>query len=383
MEKKRIRILGATGSVGKSTLDLIAQNPKLYDVKVLTCDKNVKELARLAKLHQADIAVCFDENYYAELKSELSGTDIKVKAGHKALLESCEINVDWTMSAITGIAGLEPTIRSVQSSKILALANKETIVSAGPLFMNYLQENNCLLLPVDSEHNAIYQSLYGQDRSNLDSITLTASGGPFREYTSQQLAKVTVLDALKHPNWKMGDKITIDSATLMNKGLEVIETHFLFDIHPNKIDVVIHPESIIHSFVHFKDGSILSQLGCPDMRIPISFCLGYPNRLDVKTEKLSLKDIQKLHFEIPNTKLFPSLRLAYESLNIGKSAPTVLNAANEVAVDAFLNHKISFMKIPHIIEKVCERMSVRSICSFSDVLDVDHETRENVQSIIL
>lgn len=352
-----ISILGATGSVGTATLDLIGRAPEgRYQLVALTAHSNVAALADLARQFRPEIAVVADAAKGAELSAALSGTGIETAAGAEALIEAAARPVDWTMGAIVGAAGLEPAAAALQSGASLALANKECLVCAGEYFIDLAKQRGATILPVDSEHNAIFQSIYpGQDKF-IRKITLTASGGPFRDWPMEKMKSVSREDALAHPVWSMGDKISIDSATLMNKGLEVIEACRLFALPPEQVDVVVHRQSVIHGLVEYIDGSVLAQLGSPDMRIPIASALSWPERIDTPAERLDLARIGQLDFEAPDDNRFPALRIAREALLAGEGATAALNAANEVAVAAFLDRRIGFLDIPLLVEDCLEQL---------------------------
>ncbi|MDX9689528.1 MAG: 1-deoxy-D-xylulose-5-phosphate reductoisomerase [Proteobacteria bacterium] len=348
--KRRVAILGSTGSVGTQTIDLIEREPENYHVVALTARRNVKLLAEQARKLRPDFVAIADESKLEELKEALAGLDIEIGAGADAVVEAAERDSDWVMAAIVGAAGLPSTIAAAKRGAKLAFANKETLVCAGPLMMELVAKHGCTLLPVDSEHNAIYQVFDAERRDGISRLIITASGGPFRSYSREQMAVVTPEQAGKHPVWNMGAKISIDSATLMNKTLEVIEAAYLFQMPSDKIDVLVHPQSVIHSMVEYKDGSTLAQLGSPDMRIPIGYCLAWPARMTTPAAKLDLAKISQLTFEVPDPVRFPALRLGREALAKGGTAPAIMNAANEVAVQAFLDEKIGFLDIEKVID---------------------------------
>lgn len=350
-QRKRVTILGSTGSVGTQTIDLISRAPEKYDVVALTALKNVTLLAEQAKKLKPELAVIADESQYAALKSALAGTNIAVAAGAQAVVEAAQIDSDWVMSAIVGSAGLPGTLAAARRGATIAFANKETLVCAGPLMMKLVSECNAQLLPVDSEHNAIWQVFDFERREAISRLILTASGGPFRTKTRDEMAAMTPEQAVKHPVWAMGAKISIDSATLMNKALEVIEAHFLFAMPSEKIDVIVHPQSVIHSMVEYEDGSVLAQMGSPDMRTPIGYCLAWPERMETPAAKLDFAKLGQLTFEAPDAVKFPALRFAREAMTKGGTAPAVLNAANEVAVQAFLDKRIGFLDIERVNEE--------------------------------
>ena len=347
----KIAILGSTGSIGTQSLDVIARYPEWFSVEVLTAGDNVELLAEQSMRFHPDSVVIGNEKLYLKLKEKLKGTGIKVNAGDKAIEQIAgDSAADMVLTAIVGYSGLRPTIAAIKSGKKIALANKETLVVAGSLIRKLLQESESTLIPVDSEHSAIFQCLAGEKISSVEKITLTASGGPFLNLPLEKLRKASPIDALRHPNWSMGDKITIDSATMMNKGLEVIEAKWLFNLEPDQIKVIIHPQSIIHSFVHFTDGSVKAQLGIPDMRMPILYALSYPERLQSDLPRLELSKYPSFTFHEPDPGKFRSLSLAYKALNQGGNMPCIMNAANEVAVSAFLSGKIGFLQIPEVVE---------------------------------
>ncbi len=372
---RTLSIFGATGSVGASTLDLVTRNANQFDVLALTANTNVPDLAEAAIKSQAKIAVIADGTRYVALKSALSGTGIEAAAGQGALIEAAKMGADWTMAAIVGCAGLAPTVAALEGGKSVALANKESLVSAGALMTSVAREKSATLLTVDSEHNAIFQCLDATAPKAVRRIILTASGGPFRELGHNAMAAVTPEMAVKHPNWEMGAKISVDSATMMNKGLEVIEAHYLFDMPSEKIVVIIHPQSVIHSMVEYIDGSVLAQLGTPDMRTPIAHALAWPERMETPVASLNLAQIGRLDFEEPDPDRFPALRLARAALEAGGAKPAILNAANEAAVAAFLERRIGFTAIAAIVERVLGRYSPPSPASIQDVLAIDAEAR--------
>ena len=352
-EKPRgVTILGSTGSVGQSTVDLIARDPASYRVEALVARSSVELLAEQARRLRARLAVVADAERYQALKAALAGTSIEVAAGPEAVIEAAERPAEWVMAAVVGFAGLAPTLAAARRGAMVALANKEALVCAGRLLMDAIEQSGGVLLPVDSEHNAIFQVFDPDQHRAVDKLILTASGGPFRNWSLADMADVTPEQALAHPNWDMGDKISIDSATMMNKGLELIEAQLLFGLPEEQVDIVVHPQSVIHSMVAYRDGSVLAQLGTADMRIPISHALGWPARIDGPSAKLDFMSIPALTFERPDSGRFPSLRLAREALVTGGYAPIVLNAANEAAVAAFLARRIRFLDIARIVEDV-------------------------------
>ncbi len=372
---RSITILGATGSVGQSTLDLIGRNPGQYEVQALTAYSDVDGLAAAARLHNAQHAVIGRDDCYDALKAALAGTGISVAAGSAAVAEAAAMPADWTMAAIVGCAGLIPTLAALKRGNALAFANKEALVSAGPIMMDAARSSGATLLPVDSEHNAIFQCLDQSAPKGVARIILTASGGPFRTWSAADIAAATPDQALKHPNWAMGAKITIDSASMMNKGLELIEAHYLFDMPSERLDVLFHPQSVIHSMVEYVDGSVLAQLGAPDMRIPIAHCLAWPERMEKPMPRLNLAEIARLDFEAPDLVRFPCLRLAREAMQAGGAAPAILNAANEVAVAAFLERRIGFSAIAAIVQSTLEGYHPHDPRSVDDVLMIDGEAR--------
>jgi len=347
----KLAIFGSTGSIGTQSLDVVSRYPDQFRITVLTAGDNAKLLAEQALRFHPDSVVIGNEKHYLKLKEILKGTGIEVLSGEKAIEQvAADSPADMVLTAIVGYSGLRPTIAAIKSGKMIALANKETLVVGGSLIRSLLQESGSTLIPVDSEHSAIFQCLAGEKNTSVEKITLTASGGPFFHLPPEMLRKVTPKDALKHPNWSMGDKITIDSATMMNKGLEVIEAKWLFNLEPDQIKVIIHPQSIIHSFVHFTDGSVKAQLGIPDMRMPILYALSYPDRFRSDLPRLEFSKYPSFTFHEPDPEKFRSLKLAYQALEQGGNMPCILNAANEVAVSAFLSGKIGFMQIPEVVE---------------------------------
>jgi 1-deoxy-D-xylulose-5-phosphate reductoisomerase len=385
LRPRRISVLGATGSIGLSTLDLIGRNPGTYRVVALTGGQNVARLAELAILHRAEFAVIAEPSCYVALRAALAGTGIEVGAGDEALIEAASRPADWVMAAIVGVAGLKPTLEAVRQGTATALANKECLVSAGDIFMAEVARAKTTLLPVDSEHSAASQAMVGTPKERIERVCLTASGGPFRTWSLEQMRDARPEQALNHPNWSMGPKVTIDSATLMNKGLELLEAHHLFSLAPNKLDVLIHPQSIVHCLVHLSDGSVLAQLSCPDMRTPIAYSLAWPERMHAPTKRLDLAELGTLSFEAPDVRRFPALRLAREVLAEGESAGTVLNAANEVAVEAFLAKRIGFLAIAGVVEETLAASPTLAALprgSVEDVLAIDAEARGCARSLL-
>ncbi|MGW8203914.1 1-deoxy-D-xylulose-5-phosphate reductoisomerase [Sphingomonas bisphenolicum] len=373
---KRVSIFGATGSVGLSTLDLIRREPDAYAVVALTANSDVDSLAALARETGAQMAVIGQERLYGALKDALAGSGIEAAAGEAALVEAAQADADWTMAAIVGCAGLRPTMAALKAGRTVALANKESLVSAGGLMMEAAAASGATLLPVDSEHNAIFQCLAGSSLDDVARITLTASGGPFRTRSRAEMADITPAQAVAHPNWSMGAKISVDSATMMNKGLELIEAAHLFPVGLDRIEILVHPQSVIHSMVEYRDRSTLAQLGSPDMRIPIAHALAWPQRIATPCQPLDLARIGRLDFEAPDMERFPALRLARAAAEAGGATPAILNAANEVAVAAFLAGRIGFLDIAMIVEDVLNRYSAASPSAIDDVLAADGQARE-------
>ncbi len=373
---RRITILGSTGSIGCSTIDLVERQPEAFSVAALTAFSNVSLLAEQARKLQPELAVIGDESRFKELKEVLSGSGVEIAAGRDALVEAAKRPSDFVMAAIVGAAGLEPTLAAVRRGATVGLANKECLVCAGDLMKAELEKSGATLLPVDSEHSAIYQVFDFDRREAIESIILTASGGPFRTHTQAQMKSVTPEQAVAHPNWDMGAKISVDSATMMNKGLEVIEAYHLFGIEGERIQVLIHPQSVIHSCVAYVDGSVLAQMGAPDMRTPIAYSLAWPQRMEAPVERLDLASISQLTFEAPDFNRFPALSLAFQALKSGGSAPTILNAANEVAVAAFLDGKIGFLDIAHMVERALEQVPNKPMTTLDHVHAIDAMTRE-------
>jgi 1-deoxy-D-xylulose-5-phosphate reductoisomerase len=373
---RRITILGATGSIGKSTLDLIERSPQRFQVAALTAQTKVDALAQAAIRTRAELAVIADAALLPELRQRLEGTSCRAAAGQEGLIEAARLDCDLVMAAIVGCAGLVPTMAAVETGRTVALANKEALVTAGRLMTGAAARSGSVLLPVDSEHNAIFQCLAGSRRDDVERLVLTASGGPFREWPIERMRTAKPAEAVAHPKWSMGAKISVDSATLMNKGLEIIEAHHLFGLESNRIDVVVHPQSIVHSLVEFVDGSLLAQLGSADMRIPISYTLAWPERMETPSKRLSLAEIARLDFERPDLARFPALRLAREALESGGGASVVLNAANEIAVEAFLKGRIGFCDISRLVEQALAEIAAPAPDSIDDVVALDSETRE-------
>lgn len=373
---KRIALLGSTGSIGTQTLEVISRNPDQFEVEVLTANNNIELLIEQAKRFRPNVVVISNSCHYDQLKDALKDEPVKVYAGREALNQVVQMStIDLVVAAMVGYSGLIPTCNAIKAGKHIALANKETMVVAGEIINRLAIENKVNIYPVDSEHSAIFQCLVGEFNNEIEKIYLTASGGPFRGFTMEQLAKVKKDDALKHPNWDMGAKITIDSASLMNKGFEVIEAKWLFGLKPEQIDVIVHPQSIIHSIVQFCDGSMKAQMGLPDMKLPIQYALNFPERLRSEFKRFSFFDYPSLTFEQPNTKNFRNLALAFDALNQGGNMPCILNAANEVVVQAFLNDKISFLQMPEIIEEIMEKATFLKNPDLDDYIQTDKESR--------
>jgi 1-deoxy-D-xylulose-5-phosphate reductoisomerase len=376
---RSVTLLGATGSIGGSTIDLLLHARDRYRVEAVVALRNAGALAALARKIGARFAAIADPSCYAELKEGLAGSGIAAAAGEGAVIEAANWPADWVIAAITGAAGLKPTLAALERGAVVALANKECLVCAGALFMRRARDVGATVLPVDSEHNAIFQALGSNRLEDVRRIILTASGGPFRTWPLEAMRAATVDQALRHPNWSMGPKVTIDSATMMNKGLELIEAHHLFGLPAAQIDVLVHPQSIVHGLVEFRDGSLIAQLGSPDMRIPIAHCLAWPHRINGPAPRLDLAQAATLSFENPDLERFPALALARRALEAGGGAPTVLNAANEVAVAEFLDRKLDFRGITRLVERTLEAASRRGLtrepASVEDALSIDHESR--------
>lgn len=381
--KKHIAILGSTGSIGRQALEVIQQHKDVFEVEVLTARNNIPVLIEQAKKFQPNAVVISDDQHYEDLKRGLEGEAIKVYAGENALASIVEMEtIDVVLTALVGYSGLRPTIKAIEAGKPIALANKETLVVAGELVTRLAREKGVNIYPVDSEHSAIFQCMVGEFHNKIEKVILTASGGPFRGMKEKDLLHVKKADALKHPNWSMGDKVTIDSATLMNKGLEVIEARWLFGLRPDQVEVVVHPQSIIHSMVQFEDGSIKAQLGLPDMRLPIQFALSYPDRLKSDFPRFDFRNYPALNFEKPDTETFRNLALAFEALNRGGNMPCVLNAANEVAVAEFLKDRIGFLEMSVLVEQCLQKMAYIKNPSYEDYVETDRETRLKAFEII-
>lgn len=370
-----VTVLGSTGSIGMSTFDLLARDPASYRVEALVAGRNVERLIEQAKTLRPSLAVMADPEFYGALKEGLSGTGIEVAAGDEAVIEAAARPAQWVMAAIVGAAGLKPTLKAIERGAVIGLANKETLVSAGDVVTRAVKASGATIIPVDSEHSAIFQVLDFNQLDKVEKLILTASGGPFRTLGGNEMAKVTPKQAVAHPNWSMGAKISVDSATMMNKGLELIEAHHLFAMPEEQIDILVHPQSVIHSMVAYVDGSVLAQLGTPDMRTPIAYALGWPKRIQAPVPRLNLAEIATLTFERPDTKRFPALELARAALRRGGTMPTILNAANEVAVGLFLDHKIGFLDIARLVASTMEAVDASEPKGLEDVLAADAEAR--------
>jgi 1-deoxy-D-xylulose-5-phosphate reductoisomerase len=381
--KKRIAILGSTGSIGRQTLDVIQSHPGEFDVEVLTAQNNAALLIEQAKKFRANVVVIGNEDHYETVKSALKSEDIKVFAGENSLSSVVQMDtVDLVVAALVGYSGLKSTIKAIEAGKTLALANKETLVVAGDLITRIAREKGVNILPVDSEHSAIFQCIVGEFHNKIEKVILTASGGPFRGKKKNELGAVTRAQAMKHPNWDMGAKVTVDSATLMNKGLEVIEAKWLFGLKPEQVEVIVHPQSIIHSFVRFEDGSMKAQLGLPDMRLPIQFALGYPRRLKSDFPRFDFEKYPSLTFEKPDTETFRNLALAFAALDRGGNMPCVLNAANEVAVAEFLKDRIGFLEMSDIVEQCLMKSDYIREPRLEDYVETDKLTRVRANELI-
>jgi 1-deoxy-D-xylulose-5-phosphate reductoisomerase len=383
---RRVSVLGATGSIGCSTLDLVGRAPENYAVVALTANSNVDDLVALSMRHRPELAVIADGSRYTELKERLAGTGIATAAGASGLIEAALRPAGWIMAAIVGAAGLRPTLAALEQKGVVALANKECLVVGGDLFMRRVEETGATLLPVDSEHSAAFQSLVGAEPESIERIVLTASGGPFRTWSLEALERATPEEALQHPNWRMGPKVTIDSATLMNKTLELIEAFHLFPVAADQLDVVVHPQSVVHCLVHYRDGSVLAQMSAPDMRAPISYSLAWPGRMRTPCERLDLTKLASLNFEAPDETRFPALGLARRVMAAGGTAGAVLNAANEVAVKAFLERRLGFTGVARITGQVLDeaerRQLIRQPRDLDDLVTVDVEARRLAQDLL-
>lgn len=383
IQKKNVAILGSTGSIGKSSLEVLSNFPEQFNVQYLTINKNIDGIVEQIQQFKPRGVVVLDEVASRELKTRIPDST-EILCGEEGLLEIVQRDdVDIVISSLVGFAGLKPTMKAIEAKKKIALANKETLVVAGEIIMNLVRQHGVALLPVDSEHSAILQCLVGEDNKHVAKIILTASGGPFRTKSKDELKHVTIEQALNHPNWKMGSKITIDSATLMNKGLEVIEAHWLFGVMPDKIDVVIHPQSIIHSMVEFVDGSVKAQLGMPDMKIPIQYALTYPERAQSAFARVSFPQLKEMTFFEPDREKFPCLQLAFNAIKTGGTMPAVMNAANEIAVEKFLDDKITFLRIPQLISKAMGAHVSKTHPTIDDIIDADVWARHYVKSLVV
>ena len=383
MSKKRIAILGSTGSIGTQTLDVVSEHPDRFEVYVLTACNNASLLIKQAREFMPDSVVIANEDKYEEVKQALSDLPVKVYAGSPAIAQVVEADaIDMVLTAMVGYSGLLPTIKAIQAGKSVALANKETLVVAGELIRDLALKYKTPIIPVDSEHSAIFQCLTGEMDNAIEKIILTASGGPFRTYSKEQFQHITKEEALKHPRWNMGAKVTIDSATMMNKGFEVIEARWLFDLQPEQIEVVVHPQSIVHSMVQFEDGTVKAQLGVPDMRLPIRYALSYPERLKCKAGRLSINDYASLTFERPDTERFPHLTFAFEALRQGGNMPCIMNAANEVLVASFLKGEIAYPCMARLLRRSMEEETFISNPTYDDYVATDNQVRRHVQDLV-
>ena len=373
--KKKITIYGSTGSVGKSTLDVLCCHLDKFELVGLTINKNYKELLKQVKIHKPKVVAIKDYDAFKKFSSENSDEDLTILSGKDSLVDILEFEVDFVMAGIVGSAGLLPVIEAAKKGIDIGLANKESLVCSGNILKKILINNKSNILPIDSEHNAIFQVFEGSNINEIEKIILTASGGPFRGKQKHELMNITPGEAVLHPNWKMGKKISVDSATLMNKGLEFIEAHYLFDMPISKIEVLVHPQSIVHSCVEYSDGSVLAQMGTPDMKTPIAYALGYPKRISAPIKKLDLAFLSDLSFQKPDNNTFPALNLAINAIKTGGSAPAILNASNEIAVEAFLENKIPFLSITKIVDLTLNKSNICEITSIEEVLDVDIQAR--------
>lgn len=381
--RKKLAILGSTGSIGTQTLDVVAEHPDQFEVYVLTACNNASLLIEQARKFMPDSVVIANEKKYEEVKNALIDLPIKVYAGNDAIAQVVEADaIDMVLTAMVGYSGLLPTMRAIKAGKSIALANKETLVVAGELIRDLALQYRTPIIPVDSEHSAIFQCLMGEVGNSVEKIILTASGGPFRTYSKEKFRYITKKDALKHPRWNMGAKVTIDSATMMNKGFEVIEARWLFDLVSEQIEVVVHPQSIVHSMVQFEDGTVKAQLGVPDMRLPIRYALSYPNRLKCKAGRLSISDYASLTFERPDTERFPHLSFAFYALRKGGNMPCIMNAANEVLVAAFLNGEIAYSRMAQLLMRTMEESTFIQNPVYDDYVATDNEVRHRVQYLI-
>ena len=382
MTRRTVSILGATGSIGTSTLDLVERSAERYQVVAVTANSDVQGLAAIARRTNARFAAIGDPALARPLAEALAGSGIASGGGEGAVIEAAQMDADWTMAAIVGTAGLRPTMAALKRGRTVALANKESLVSAGSVMIAAAAEAGARLLPVDSEHNAIFQCYDHEDERRISRVILTASGGPFRTFSREQMMRVTPQQAVRHPNWSMGAKISVDSATLMNKGLELIEAHHLFPIGADRFEVLVHPQSVIHSMVEYVDGSVLAQLGTPDMRTPIAHTLAWPDRMETPSARLNLAEIARLDFEAPDVERFPALGLAFAALREGGARPTILNAANEMAVAAFLAGGIGFLDIAAIVGKVLDHYDPSQPSTLDDVLEIDARARVEASRVL-
>ena len=381
--KKRLAILGSTGSIGKQALQVVDEQSEYFEVEALTAFQNIELLVEQAKKYKPNVVVVGNEEYYHQVFDELDPLDIQVYAGEKAIEQIVEMDsIDLVVMAIVGFAGLKPTLAALENKKTVALANKEALVVAGQIISETSLRKNAHIIPIDSEHSAIFQCLMGEMNNPVQKIILTASGGPFLDFTEEEIKNVTAKQALKHPTWNMGDKVSIDSATMINKGLEAIEAKWLFDLKPEQIEVVIHPQSLVHSMVYFEDASVKAQMGEPDMRVPIQFAMTYPNRLKNSIKRLDLIKAGKLEFQVADLKKFSNLALAFEALKIGGNMPCVLNASNEVAVQAFLLNKIGFTDISTVIEWSIENIDFINKPTLNQLFETDYEARKKANEFI-
>jgi 1-deoxy-D-xylulose-5-phosphate reductoisomerase len=379
---RSVTVLGSTGSVGTQTIELLAAAPDRFRIRALVAGRNATLLAEQAVALRAEIAVVADPSAYTALRDALAGTGIEVAAGAGAVVAAASLDADWTMAAITGAAGLAATLAAIRRGAFVGLANKEALVCAGDVMLRAVRDAGATLLPVDSEHNAIFQSLADGNRGAVEKIVLTASGGPFRKSSFEEMARATPEMALRHPVWSMGAKISIDSATMMNKGLELIEAARLFNLHETAIEVLFHPQSVIHGMVYYHDGSVLAQLGSPDMRIPIAHTLAWPERMPTQSRRLDLAAVGRLEFEAPDLIRFPALRLARETLQAGGGTPTILNAANEVAVEAFLQKRIGFLEIAETVGRVLQKLGTPKSDTLDDVIALDTTARRIARDLM-
>jgi 1-deoxy-D-xylulose-5-phosphate reductoisomerase len=381
-EVRSVTILGSTGSVGCNTVDLVEREPDKFRVEALVANRNVEKLAAQARSLKAKLAVVSDQSAYRDLKDALAGTGIEVAAGQAAVVEAAARPADWVMASIVGAAGLQPTLAAIKRGAIIGLANKETLVCAGALVMQAVADHGATLVPVDSEHSAIFQVFDFEQKDQIDKIILTASGGPFRTKTAEQMRAMTPEQAVAHPNWSMGAKISVDSATMMNKGLELIEAYHLFGLPESQIEILVHPQSVIHSLVAYHDGSVLAQLGTPDMRTPIAYALAHPARMTTPGKRLNLAEIAQLTFEAPDSVRFPALRITRAALKAGGGAPTILNAANEVAVQSFLSRNIGFLDIARVVEETVSALNDTAIGTLDDILALDAQARRMAGELV-